>query len=47
MAFGEIPLTHLYHAYPNSPTKDEILRFSVAGTQSFETMYFGEFFPVN
>jgi len=45
MAFGDVPLTHLYHAYPNSPTKDEILqRFSVAGTQSFETMYFGEFF---
>jgi hypothetical protein len=45
MSFGDIPLTHLYHAYPNNPTKDEILqRFSVAGTQSFETMYFGEFF---
>ncbi len=45
MAFGDVPLTHLYHAYPNNPTKDEILqRFSVAGTQSFETMYFGEFF---
>ncbi len=44
-SFGDIPLTHLYHAYPNNPTKDEILqRFSVAGTQSFETMYFGEFF---
>ncbi|MCH9659281.1 MAG: hypothetical protein K0U54_00055 [Bacteroidetes bacterium] len=45
MAFGDVPLTHLFHAYPNSPTKDEILqRFSVAGTRSFETMYFGEFF---
>lgn len=45
MGFGDIPLTHLYHAYPNNPTKDELLqRFSVAGTQSFETMYFGEFF---
>ncbi len=45
MAFGEVPLTHLFHAYPNSPTKDEILqRFSVAGIRSFETMYFGEFF---
>ena len=44
-AFGDVPLTHLFHASPNSPTKDEILqRFSVAGTQSFETMYFGEFF---
>lgn len=45
VAFGDVPLTHLFHAYPNSPTKDEILqRFSVAGTRSFETMYFGEFF---
>jgi len=42
---GDVPLTHLFHAYPNNPTKDEILqRFSVAGVQSFETMYFGEFF---
>lgn len=45
LAFGDVPLTHLYHAYPNSPTKDAILqRFSVAGRRSFETMYFGEFF---
>ncbi|RDK88268.1 DUF5686 family protein [Marinirhabdus gelatinilytica] len=44
-AIGNVPLTHLYHAYPNAPTKDEILqRFSVAGRRSFETMYFGEFF---
>lgn len=44
-AIGDAPLTHLFHAYPNSPTKDEILqRFSVAGRRSFETMYFGEFF---
>jgi len=45
VAFGEVPLTHLYHAYPNSPTKGSILkRFSVAGRRTFETMYFGEFF---
>ena len=45
LATGEVPLTHLYHAYPNSPTKENILqRFSVAGRRSFETMYFGEFF---
>jgi hypothetical protein len=45
VAFGDVPLTHLFHAYPNSPTKDEILqRFSVAGLRSFETMYFGEFY---
>ena len=44
-ATGDVPLTQLFHAYPNSPTKDEILqRFSVTGTHSFETMYFGEFF---
>lgn len=45
LAIGDIPLTHLFHAFPNSPNKDQILqRFSVAGRQSFETMYFGEFF---
>ncbi len=45
IATGEVPLTHLYHAYPNSPTKSAILqRFSVAGRRSFETMFFGEFY---
>ena len=45
LALGDVPLTHLYHAYPNSPNKQEISRrFSVAGRRSFETMYFGEFF---
>lgn len=45
LAIGEIPLTHLYHAYPNNVNKETILqRFSVAGTNSFETMYFNEFF---
>ena len=45
VAFGDAPLTHLFHAYPNSPTNETILRrFSVAGRRSFETMYFGEFF---
>ncbi|MBA3986153.1 MAG: hypothetical protein H0X63_06195, partial [Flavobacteriales bacterium] len=45
VGFGDIPLTHTYHAYPNSPNKEGIFnRFSVAGTRSFETMYFGEFF---
>ncbi|WP_370477180.1 DUF5686 family protein [Tamlana flava] len=42
---GDTPLTHLYHAYPNNITKETILqRFSVAGLNSFETMYFNEFF---
>jgi len=42
---GNIPLTHLYHAYPNNINKETILqRFSVAGINSFETMFFNEFF---
>lgn len=42
---GKIPLTHLYHTYPNNINKATILnRFSVAGINSFETMYFNEFF---
>ncbi|WP_243473163.1 DUF5686 family protein [Winogradskyella sp. MH6] len=45
IAGGETPLTQLYHAYPNNITKETILqRFSVAGLNSFETMYFNEFF---
>ncbi|MFC5047312.1 DUF5686 family protein [Aquimarina hainanensis] len=45
LASGDVPLTHLYHAYPNAPTKETIMqRFSVAGRSSFETMYFSEFF---
>ncbi|MDO5972483.1 hypothetical protein Q4Q35_21995 [Flavivirga aquimarina] len=42
---GNTPLTHLYHAYPNNITKETVMqRFSVAGLNSFETMYFNEFF---
>ncbi|WP_452223946.1 hypothetical protein [Lacinutrix chionoecetis] len=45
LAHGDTPLTHLYHAYPNNINKETILnRFSVAGINSFETMYFNEFF---
>lgn len=45
IARGDAPLTHLYHAYPNNINKQTILqRFSVAGLNSFETMYFNEFF---
>ncbi|MBE9489916.1 MAG: hypothetical protein IMY67_06455 [Bacteroidetes bacterium] len=45
VAIGETPLTHLYHAYPNNNTKETIMqRFSVAGINSFETMFFNEFF---
>lgn len=45
IANGDIPITHAYHAYPNNVSKETILqRFSVAGTNSFETMYFNEFY---
>lgn len=45
LANGNIPITHTYHAYPNNVSKETILqRFSVAGTNSFETMYFNEFY---
>lgn len=45
IAKGDIPITHTYHAYPNNVNKETILqRFSVAGTNSFETMYFSEFY---
>jgi hypothetical protein len=45
IATGDVPLTHLFHAFPNQPVKDKLSqRFSVAGVQSFETMYFGEFY---
>lgn len=44
-AFGAIPLTHLYNTSPNNLTKDNILqRVTIAGKNSFETMYFNEFF---
>ena len=45
IASGETPLTNLYHTYPNNVNKPTILqRFSVAGINSFETMFFNEFF---
>ena len=44
-AFGALPLTHLYNTSPNNLTKDKILqRLTIAGKNSFETMYFNEFF---
>ncbi len=44
-AFGELPLQELYHTNPNSPNKYSIMRrFSVAGIDNFETMYFNEFY---
>jgi hypothetical protein len=45
IALGKVPLTHLYHVYPNNIRKETITRrFSVAGINSFETMFFNEFF---
>lgn len=44
-AFGDLPLTHLYNTSPNSLTKDRLIqRITIAGKNSFETMYFNEFF---
>jgi hypothetical protein len=44
-AYGDVPLTHLYNTSPNSLTRDKILgRVTLAGKNSFETMYFNEFF---
>ena len=44
-AIGDAPLTHLFHSYPNTPRRDGLLRrFSIAGRNSFETMYYNEFF---
>ena len=43
--FGDLPLTHAFHANPNNPDRDNLFRrFSVAGRNSFETMYYNEFF---
>ena len=44
-AFGDVPLTHLYNTSPNNLTKDRIQqRITISGKNSFETMYFNEFF---
>lgn len=45
VAAGDIPLTHLYSTSPNNLDKDGIIaRITFAGKNSFETMYFNEFF---
>ncbi len=45
LAFGDIPLTHLFNTSPNQPSREAIIqRFSVTGRESFETMFFNEFF---
>ncbi len=44
-SLGTIPLTHLYNTSPNNLTKDNLLqRITISGKNSFETMYFNEFF---
>lgn len=44
-SFGEIPLTHLYSIAPNNLNRNAILkRLTFAGKNSFETMYYNEFF---
>lgn len=45
VAVGDTPLTHLYNTSPNNLNKDGILkRITFAGKNSFETMYFNEFY---
>jgi hypothetical protein len=44
-AFGEIPLTHLYSIAPNNLNREGLFkRITFAGKNSFETMFFNEFF---
>ena len=44
-AFGALPLTHLYSTSPNNLTKETFLdKITISGKNSFETMYFNEFF---
>jgi hypothetical protein len=44
-AFGDVPITHLYSTVPNNLNRDAILqRITIAGKNSFETMFFNEFF---
>ncbi|MFA9190547.1 DUF5686 family protein [Flavobacterium sp. FZUC8N2.13] len=44
-ALGDVPLTHLYNTSPNNITKETIRqRITFSGKNSFETMFFNEFF---
>ncbi|MFA9188999.1 DUF5686 family protein [Flavobacterium sp. FBOR7N2.3] len=44
-ALGDVPLTHLYNTSPNNITKGTIIeRITFGGKNSFETMFFNEFF---
>lgn len=45
LAFGEVPLTHLYSIAPNNLNREGLFkRITFAGKNSFETMFFNEFF---
>lgn len=45
IGLGDIPLTHLYNSAPNNLNNDKLLqRVTLAGKNSFETMFFNEFF---
>jgi len=45
LAYGNVPLTHLYNMSPNNPVKDHIQqRVTFSGKNSFETMFYNEFF---
>ncbi len=45
---GDIPLTHLYSIAPNNLDRQTLLRrVTFAGKNSFETMYYNEFFSNN
>lgn len=45
MAFGDTPLTHLYSIAPNNLNRETLFkRITFAGKNSFETMFFNEFF---
>lgn len=45
LGLGEIPLTHLYSVAPNNLDRNTLFkRITFAGKNSFETMYYNEFF---
>lgn len=45
VAIGNTPLTHLYSTSPNNLDRNGVVeRITLAGKNSFETMYFNEFF---
>jgi hypothetical protein len=44
-AMGDVPITHLYNTMPNNLNKETVIqRITFAGRNSFETMFFNEFF---